>query len=164
MSKNVEPLEVQVSAIHDLERSRFWNQDIEDIDVAECSRGDFNKRGDVSSKVQEGMHFDGGFMFAERGPGKDRQAKVDRRGIQGVGGFLQFNAEVFIGVKGPLLLPRTSQYRLSVHVTHRLRRWLCKKHKVQGKGEKRYPNQYLYDELGLINLPRRTHDLPWAKA
>ncbi len=47
---------------------------------------------------------------------------------------------------------------------HRLRRWLRKKHKVQGKWEKRYSNQYLYDELGLINLPRRTHDLPWAKA
>jgi hypothetical protein len=47
---------------------------------------------------------------------------------------------------------------------HRLCRWLRKKHKVQGKGEKRYSYQYLYDELELINLPRRTRDLPWAKA
>ena len=58
----------------------------------------------------------------------------------------------------------TTYQSINIHVTHRLRRWLCKKNKVQGKGEKRYTNQYLYDELGLINLPRRTHDLPWAKA
>jgi len=53
---------------------------------------------------------------------------------------------------------------IDIHVKQRLRRWLCKKHKVEGKGLKRYPDQYLYQKLGLINLPRRTHDLPWAKA
>jgi hypothetical protein len=52
---------------------------------------------------------------------------------------------------------------INIHVKQRLRRWLCKKHKVQGKGYRRYPDQYLYQQLGLINLPKRTHDLPWAK-
>ena len=50
------------------------------------------------------------------------------------------------------------------HVTQRLRRWLCKKHKVRGKGLSRYPNQYLHEKLGLIHLPSRTRDLPWANA
>ena len=36
--------------------------------------------------------------------------------------------------------------------------------KVSGSGWARYPNQYLYEQLGLVNLPARTHDLPWAKA
>lgn len=49
------------------------------------------------------------------------------------------------------------------HVKQRLRRWLCKKHKVRGKGERHYPDQYLYNELGLVNLPIRTHNFPWAK-
>jgi RNA-directed DNA polymerase len=53
---------------------------------------------------------------------------------------------------------------INTHVIQRLRRWLCRKHKVQGSGRTRYPDQYLYEVLGLINLPRRTHDLPWAKA
>jgi len=53
---------------------------------------------------------------------------------------------------------------INIHVKQRLRRWLCKKHKVQGKGFRRFPDQYLYAQLGLINLPKRTHDLPWAKA
>ena len=66
----------------------------------ECPLGDFDERGDAAAKVQESMHFDGGLMLAERSPGKDGQTKVDRRGIQGLGGFFQFDAEVFIGVKG----------------------------------------------------------------
>jgi hypothetical protein len=53
---------------------------------------------------------------------------------------------------------------IDIHVKQRLRRWLCKKHKVQGKGFRRFPDQYLYAQLGLVNLPKRTHDLPWAKA
>ena len=53
---------------------------------------------------------------------------------------------------------------VNAHVIQRLRRWLCKKHKVQGMGKKRYPDQYLYEQMGLVNLPTRTRDLPWAKA
>lgn len=53
---------------------------------------------------------------------------------------------------------------INSHVTQRLRRWLCKKHKVCGKGWSRYPDQYLHDQLGLIYLPQRTHSFPWAKA
>jgi RNA-directed DNA polymerase len=53
---------------------------------------------------------------------------------------------------------------LNDHVTKRLRRWLCSKHKVPGRGTTRYPNQYLYEQLGLADLPKRTHNLPWAKA
>lgn len=61
--------------------------------------------------------------------------------------------------------PVSSAYRaLDRHATKRLRRWLCKKHKVRGKGTRRYPDQYLHEVLGLVNLPKRTHDLPWAKA
>jgi RNA-directed DNA polymerase len=61
--------------------------------------------------------------------------------------------------------PVSPAYRaLDRHTTQRLRRWLCKKHKVSGKGTARYPDQVLYEQLGLINLPERTRNLPWAKA
>ena len=103
LSKDVEPFEVQVTAVHDVEGSRFWNQDVKDIDVMERSIGDFDKRGDVAAEVHEGVHFDGGLMLAKRRPGKEGQAKVDGRRIQGVGGFFEFDAKVFIGVKGSRL-------------------------------------------------------------
>ena len=61
--------------------------------------------------------------------------------------------------------PVSPAYRtIHTHVTARLRRWLCEKHKVPGKGTRRYPDQYLHDHLGLIDLPERTRNLPWAKA
>jgi group II intron reverse transcriptase/maturase len=53
---------------------------------------------------------------------------------------------------------------LNIHATKRLRRWLCKKHKVQGSGIPRYPDRALYEQIGLTNLPLRTRNLPWAKA
>lgn len=50
------------------------------------------------------------------------------------------------------------------HVTTRLRRWLCKKHKQPGTGYTRYPNEYLYQELDLVRLPSLTRSFPRANA
>jgi len=61
--------------------------------------------------------------------------------------------------------PVSKAYRaLDSHATERLRRWLCKKHKQPGQGTARYPDEHLYDVLGLQRLSVRTRDLPWAKA
>jgi group II intron reverse transcriptase/maturase len=61
--------------------------------------------------------------------------------------------------------PVSQAYRsVDAHVTHRLRQWLRAKHKTVGQGTSQYPDQYLYDTLGLIRLPSLTHNLPWAKA
>jgi len=54
--------------------------------------------------------------------------------------------------------------QLDTHVQERLRRWLCKKHKDASTGYSRFPDQFLYEKLGLVRLAPRTHDLPWAKA
>ena len=131
LSQDVEPFEVQVSAVHDVEGSRFWNQDVKDIDVMKRSIGDFNERGNVAAEIQERMHFNGGFMLTEGRPGKEGKAKVDGRGIQGVGGFFQFNAEVFIGVKGSRL---GNQDLAEVSVHPPVPFFVC-----LGKGAPRYP-------------------------
>lgn len=61
--------------------------------------------------------------------------------------------------------PVSPAYRLlDTHARQRLRRWLCKKHKVASMGTSRFPDQYLYEVLGLVHLAPRTRDLPWAKA
>ena len=38
------------------------------------------------------------------------------------------------------------------HARKRLRRWLCKKHKIRGTGYKNFPTEYLHSTLGLIQL------------
>lgn len=53
---------------------------------------------------------------------------------------------------------------VDAHTRHRLRQWLCGKHKWPSKGTSRYPDEYLYEQLGLVRLSRRTRNLPWAKA
>ena len=61
--------------------------------------------------------------------------------------------------------PVSKAYRaVDAHARYRLRRWLCRKHKVQGQGITRFPDDYLYRTLGLVRLEPRTHNLPWAKA
>jgi group II intron reverse transcriptase/maturase len=61
--------------------------------------------------------------------------------------------------------PVSRAYRaVDRHVTNRLRQWLRAKHKVQGAGAARFPDEYLYQQLGLIRLPSMTRNLPWAKA
>ena len=50
------------------------------------------------------------------------------------------------------------------HACKRLRRWLCTKHKVRGSGTARFPDQYLHEKLGLVQLSVRTRNFPWATA
>jgi len=49
------------------------------------------------------------------------------------------------------------------HTRHRLRQWLCGKHKKAGHGAGAFPDEYLYEKLGLLRLETLTANLPWAK-
>jgi group II intron reverse transcriptase/maturase len=63
--------------------------------------------------------------------------------------------------QGPVGLP----YRIVTrHARRRLRQWLRGKHKVQGLGISRYPDDYLHDELGLTRLRLGERNVPWANA
>jgi RNA-directed DNA polymerase len=53
---------------------------------------------------------------------------------------------------------------IDTHVVERLRRWLSKKRKTPGRGTARFPDEHLYQKLGLKRLALTTRDLPWAKA
>ena len=50
------------------------------------------------------------------------------------------------------------------HARERLRQWLCRKHKVDGRGTARFPLQYGYQKLGLIELRVQRRKLPRANA
>jgi len=62
--------------------------------------------------------------------------------------------------------PVTPAYRaVDQHTRYRLRQWLRRKHQGQTRpGVMKYPDEYLYDSLGLVRLERRTRNFPWAKA
>jgi group II intron reverse transcriptase/maturase len=52
---------------------------------------------------------------------------------------------------------------IDAYTVTRLRKWLCWKHKVRNTGRTRFSHEYLYGQLGLIHLARRTRHLPWNR-
>jgi len=61
--------------------------------------------------------------------------------------------------------PVSKAYRaVDAHVTSRLRRWLCAKHKVSSGGYSRYSDRYLTERLGLVRLPKLPRCYPRANA
>ena len=59
--------------------------------------------------------------------------------------------------------PVSKAYRIvDRHARHRLRQWLCDKHKLRGTGISRFSDEYLEQTLGLVQLQRRTRNFPWA--
>ncbi len=57
----------------------------------------------------------------------------------------------------------TDAYRtVDRHVRHRLRRWLCAKHKVRNTGISRFPDVYLERTLGLVRLEKRRRNFSCA--
>lgn len=61
--------------------------------------------------------------------------------------------------------PVSKAYRaVDSHTRHRLRQWLCNKHRVKGQGKNRFPDEHLHEKLGLLRLETLTANLPWAKA
>ena len=52
--------------------------------------------------------------------------------------------------------PVSKAYRaIDYYTAPRLRRWLCNKHKIANTGAARFPYEYLYQTLGLVQLQSR---------
>ena len=52
---------------------------------------------------------------------------------------------------------------IDAHATKRLRQWLCRKHKVKSGKNVRYPDERLWQDMGLTRLKGRTASFAWAK-
>jgi len=75
----------------------------------------------------------------------------------------QLNRQIIGWANYFCLGPVSKAYRaVEGHTRRRLRQWLCAKHKWKGGGHKRYSDQLLHDQFGLIRLTARTASFPWA--
>jgi len=97
----VKPSEIEIAAIHDVERTRFGNQNIEDADIVHFAVGNVNERGNVAAHIQQRVEFDGAFVAAEVSPRKQRQAQVDGGGIERVDRLVQFQSELVLTIQFP---------------------------------------------------------------
>jgi len=110
-----------------------------------------------------------GAAYLAASPAKKKIAKLcDAIGEQTSRRWLQLDEEEMIGRLNRKLRGWTNYFDLGAvsraynavnyHVTSRLRRWLCRKHRIRGSAYSRYSDRYLHQELGLYQLvrPRRT--------
>jgi hypothetical protein len=105
----MEPTEIEIRSVHNIEGTGFDRQDVEDRDIVGLAVRNPHETRDISTQVDERVKFDRGLVASELSPGKQLQAEIDGRGIQRIGGMLQLNAEV-VGLIQP---PRPSDQDLS---------------------------------------------------
>ena len=92
------------------------------------------------------------------------QTQRSRQGKQAVDLVAGLNRKLRGWANYFCLGPVSKAYRaVGSHTRQRLRHWLCRKHKKAGTGMRAYPDEYLYETLGLFRLETQTANLPWAK-
>jgi len=96
-----EPFEVEVPPVHDVEGAWFGEQQVEHVDIVQLAIGDVDEARDGPAEVEQRMQFGGRLGRAKRRPGKQGQAEVDGRGIQGIDGVGQLQAQVVLGIQRP---------------------------------------------------------------
>ncbi len=77
LGEDIEPFEVKIPAVHDVERSRFGNEGIEDIDVMDATLGYFDEKRYIPAQIQKGVQLDRGLGFTEPRPREQRKTEVD---------------------------------------------------------------------------------------
>ena len=89
----IQTREIDVAAVHHVERARFDGQLVEHVHIVHFPVGNVDKTGDVAAQVDQRVQLDGALAPAKLGPREQAQAQVDGRGVEGVGGLLQFDGE-----------------------------------------------------------------------
>ena len=79
--------------------------------------------------------------------GRNQTLRAEEEVVQRLNRMLKGWANYFC------LGPVSEAYRsIDLHLRQQFRKWLVAKHKGMGRGINQYPNEYLYQELGLIQL------------
>ena len=69
----IEPGEVEIAAIHDVERPRLPRQLVEEVHVVNLARSDNDDGGKVTLEREQRVELDGGFVAAELGLGNSER-------------------------------------------------------------------------------------------
>jgi hypothetical protein len=95
----METSKVDVSAVHDVEGSRFEDQLIQEGDIVNFPMSDADHTRNRASQIHLGMEFDSAFVLSKRGPRKEGETEVDRGGIQSVSRLGDFWFEGFARIQ-----------------------------------------------------------------
>ena len=116
-----------------------------------------------------------GFRFIGQRPSKQKIMAICRRISEWTtANWCWLDAEEQIGRLNRMLVGWSNYFcrgsvnkayrRINNHARQRVRQWLRRKHKLRGWSYTRFSDEYLHDELGLVQLRLRDRNVPWAKA
>src|SRR3989338_318045 len=97
--QTMQPGEVEIAAIHDVERPSFGNDLVENIHVVQLAVADVDEAGDIATQVEQRMQLDRRFGRTKRSPRKYRQTQIDGGCIQCVDRLREIDAKRFVHVE-----------------------------------------------------------------
>jgi hypothetical protein len=97
-----EALEIQVGAVHYINRCGHRNHQVEHVDIVQFAVGNMYKTRDIPAQVQQRMHLDRCLGASKRRAWRQRQAQIDGGGIQRVNRVRQIQFLTFLGVDPPV--------------------------------------------------------------
>src|SRR5882757_1792016 len=101
--QRVKAREIDVAAIHDVDRARFGEQQIEGVNVVQLAVRDVDEARDIAAQIEQGVHLHRRLGGAKVRPWKQRQAQVDGSGVQSVDRVGQLQTQALVGIKLPRL-------------------------------------------------------------
>src|SRR5260221_8580652 len=84
LGKRKEPFEIQVATVHDVERSRLWDQQVQHVDVVDSPVGDVDKAWNRAAQIEQSVKLDRRLRRTKRCPRKHRQTEIDGRRVERV--------------------------------------------------------------------------------
>ena len=91
--------EVEISAVEDIDASRFEADLIHEVDIMHRTVSNPHKHRNWTSQVDLSVEFDCRLSFTEVCPRKHRQAQIDRRGIYGIDDLVQIQSVGIIDIQ-----------------------------------------------------------------
>ena len=99
LMNDVQPFEVQIAPIHQVERTGFEHQVVQHIDLVGLAVGDVNEAGNGAMQVQQRVQLDGRFGGAKWCPRMERQTQVDGAGVERIDSRIQVDSQRFFGIQ-----------------------------------------------------------------
>ena len=99
----MQALEIDIAAIHDVDRTRLGHEKVERVDVVQLAVRDVDEARDAAAQVQERVQLHGRLGGPEMRPREDRQAEIDGRRIERIDGVGELQAKLLAGIGLPRL-------------------------------------------------------------
>ena len=95
----MQPLEIEIAAVHYVERSGLGRDLIEDVHVMHLAIGNADKQGNVAVQIDQRVQLDRSLVFTKARPRKHRQAQIDGGRVERIGAALQLGTERIVGIQ-----------------------------------------------------------------